>query len=71
MKNKDTQLLEEAYGDIQQNAMTKKVPVTLELSVAAVKKIERLAEQNIKELLENEINNSTDTFIEMMGYDNY
>ena len=71
MKNKDTQLLEEAYGDIQQNAMTKKVPVTLELSVAAVEKIERLAEQNIKELLENEINNSTDTFIEMMGYDNY
>jgi hypothetical protein len=71
MKNKDTQLLEEAYGDIQQNAMTKKVTVTLELSVAAVKKIERLAEQNIKELLENEINNSTDTFIEMMGYDNY
>ena len=71
MKNKDTLLLEAAYGDIQQNAMTKKVTVTLELSVAAVKKIERLAEQNIKELLENEINNSTDTFIEMMGYDNY
>jgi hypothetical protein len=71
MKNKDTQLLEEAYGDIQKNVMTKKVPVTLELNEAAIKKIESLAERNIKELLENEINNSTDAFIEMMGYDNY
>lgn len=70
MKNKDTQLLEEAYGDVQ-IAPAKKVPVTLELNERAIKKIERLAEQPIKELLENEINNSTDAFIEMMGYDNY
>jgi hypothetical protein len=71
MKSKDQQLLEEAYGDIQKSAVVKKISVTLELSERAIKKIERLAEQNIKELLENEINNSTDAFIEMMGYDNY
>lgn len=48
----------------------KKVKVVLELNAAAVKKIERLAEQDIKSLLEDEINN-VDAFIDTMGYDNW
>ena len=44
--------------------------VKLQLSIASVRKIEQAAEGDIKSLLEDEINNNPDAFIEMMGYDN-
>ena len=45
--------------------------VKLQLNLDAVRTIEKNAEQDIKSLLENEINNNTESFIEMMGYDNW
>ena len=45
--------------------------VKLQLSIASVRKIEQAAEGDIKSLLEDEINNNPDAFIEMMGYDNW
>ena len=48
----------------------KKVQITLELNEKIVKKIERLTEEKLKDLLEKEINESGEVFIEMMGYDN-
>ena len=50
--------------------MNKKIKVVLELDAKAVKKIEELAEADIKSLLEDEINN-VDAFIDVMGYDNW
>ena len=50
--------------------MNKKIKVVLELDAKAVKKIEQLAEADIKSLLEDEINN-VDAFIDVMGYDNW
>ena len=50
--------------------MNKKIKVVLELDAKAVKKIEKLAEADIKSLLEDEINN-VDAFIDVMGYDNW
>lgn len=47
------------------------VIVKLQLSLDSVRKIERIAEADIKSLLEDEINNNPDAFIEMMGLDNY
>lgn len=47
------------------------VIVKLQLSLDSVRKIERVAEADIKSLLEDEINNNPDAFIEMMGYDNW
>jgi hypothetical protein len=47
------------------------VTVPLSLNISAVMKIEEAAEGKIKELLETEINQNTDAFIEMMGYDNW
>jgi len=49
----------------------KKVQITLELNEKAVKMIERLAEEKLKDLLEKEINESPEAFVEMMGYDNF
>ena len=48
-----------------------KVQITLELNEEIVKKIEKLAEENLKDLLEKEINDAGDVFIELMGYDNF
>ena len=48
-----------------------KVQITLELNEKIVKKIEKLTGENFKELLEKEINESPEAFIEMMGYDNF
>lgn len=48
----------------------KKIKIELELDAKAVRKIEKLAEQDIKTLLEDEINN-VDAFIDTMGYDNW
>ena len=45
--------------------------VKLQLSIASVRKIEQAAEADIKSLLEDEINNNPDVFIEMMGLDNW
>lgn len=45
--------------------------VKLQLSIDSVRKIERTAEADIKSLLEDEINNNPEAFIEMMGYDNW
>jgi 5-bromo-4-chloroindolyl phosphate hydrolysis protein len=47
----------------------KKIKIVLELDAAAVLKIEKLVEQDIKTLLEDEVNN-VDAFIDVMGYDN-
>ena len=47
-----------------------KVQITLELNEKIVKKIEKLTEEKLKDLLEKEINESGEVFIEMMGYDN-
>jgi 5-bromo-4-chloroindolyl phosphate hydrolysis protein len=47
----------------------KKMKIVLELDAAAVLKIEKLVEQDIKTLLEDEVNN-VDAFIDVMGYDN-
>lgn len=49
----------------------KKVYITLELDQKAVDLIEKTAEDNIKYILENEINKSPDCFIEMLGLGNY
>ena len=51
--------------------MNKKITITLVLDAKAVRKIEKLALEGINKLLEREINENADTFIEMMGYDNY
>ena len=48
-----------------------KIKIELELDAKVVRKIERLTEDDMKSLLEDEINNNPDAFIEMMGYDNY
>lgn len=47
------------------------VIVKLQLSLDSVRKIEQVAEADIKSLLEDEINNNPEAFIEMMGFDNY
>jgi hypothetical protein len=47
----------------------KKVKVELELNEDIVKRIEELTGGDFKELIEGEINESGDVFIEMMGYD--
>tara|TARA_R110000868_G_scaffold103681_1_gene285321 strand:+ start:1952 stop:2104 length:153 start_codon:yes stop_codon:yes gene_type:complete len=49
----------------------KKIKIELELSAAAVDKIEKLNGVGLKQMLETEINENVDTFIELMGYDNY
>ena len=49
----------------------KKVQITLELKEKIVKKIEKLTEEKLKDLLEKEINESGEAFIEMLGYDNF
>jgi len=51
--------------------MNKKITITLELDAIAVGKIEAAAEEELKTLLEKEINENTDAFIEMLGYDNW
>ena len=51
--------------------MNKKITITLELDAIAVGKIEAAAEEGFKTLLEKEINENADSFIEMMGYDNW
>ena len=51
--------------------MNKKITITLELDAIAVGKIEAAAEGDIASLLESEINENPDAFIEMMGYDNW
>jgi hypothetical protein len=51
--------------------MNKKIKIELELDAAAVKKIEKLNGVGLKQMLECEINENVDTFIEIMGYDNY
>ena len=51
--------------------MNKKITITLELDAIAVGKIEAAAEEGFKTLLEKEINENPDAFIEMMGYDNW
>lgn len=48
-----------------------KVQITLELNEKIVKKIEKLTEEKLKDLLEKEINESGEAFIEMLGYDNF
>ena len=48
----------------------KKVQITLELSEKIVKKIEKLTGDKFKDLIEQEINESGEVFIERMGYDN-
>lgn len=46
--------------------------ITLELDVAVVEMIEKLAECNIKQLLETELSKrNVEAFVERMGYDNY
>lgn len=44
--------------------------IELDLNQEIVEKIEELVGISIKELLEKEINEDGDVFIEMMGYDN-
>lgn len=52
--------------------MNDTVKIELELSRSAVERIERLAEADIRSILEDEINTGNgETFIEMMGYDNW
>jgi len=51
--------------------MNKKITITLELDAIAVGKIEAAAEGDIASLLESEINENADAFIEMFGYDNW
>jgi hypothetical protein len=51
--------------------MNKKIKIELELDAIAVGKIEAAAEEGFKTLLEKEINENADSFIEMMGYDNW
>jgi hypothetical protein len=45
--------------------------VKLQLNLDAVRRIEKGAEQDLKSLLETEINQNTDAFIEMLGYENW
>jgi hypothetical protein len=49
----------------------KKIQIVLELNEKAVKKIEKLTEMHLKELLEWEINANTEVFIEQLEYDNF
>lgn len=56
---------------LEQNLAPSRVRVMLELNLDAVRHIEKLAEEDIKPLLEREINENTEAFIEMMGYDNW
>ena len=49
----------------------KKIQIVLELNEKVVKKIENLTYTDFKELLEEEINNNAEAFIEQLGYDNY
>ena len=49
----------------------KKIQIVLELNEKAIKKIEKLTDMSLKELLELEINSNTDAFIEHVGYDNF
>ena len=49
----------------------KKIKIVLELDAKSVKKIEKAADDNIKNLIESEINNDPDCFIESLGYDNW
>ena len=44
--------------------------ITLDLDDDIVKRIEELTGTDIKELLESELNDNGDVFIEIMGYDN-
>ena len=52
------------------NPVMKKIQITLELNEKIVKKIEKLTGDKFKDLIEKEINESGEVFIEMMGYDN-
>lgn len=50
----------------------KKIKIELELNEKIVKKIEKLNDgEKLKDILEKEINENGDVFIEMMGYDDY
>lgn len=56
---------------VNEQDVSPSIIVKLQLNLDAVRTIEKYAEQDIKSLLENEINNNTESFIEMMGYDNW
>lgn len=50
----------------------KKIKIELELNEKIVKKIEKLLDgEKLKDILEREMNENGETFIEMMGYDNF
>jgi len=66
--NKFNDVIKEVLGEDMSNGS---IIVKLQLSLDSVRKIERVAEADIKSLLEDEINNNPDAFIEMMGFDNY
>jgi len=68
--NKLSKQLLEAYSELGQYPPST-VKVELILSAKIVRKIEELSETNIKSLLEKEINENGEAFIEMMGYDNF
>ena len=51
--------------------MNKKITITLELTEEAIMAIEQTAQVDIKTLLEKEINETPDVFIEMLGLDNW
>lgn len=55
----------------EDSPLNDKVQITLNLNPNAVKHIEQLAEEKIQVLLEREINENTEAFVEMMGYDNW
>jgi len=69
--NTDIKLLIEAYGNMERKPTPSTVTVQLVLNAKMVKKIEKLAESDIKSLLEKEINENGEVFIEAMGYDNW
>ena len=52
--------------------MKETTKITLELDAAVVEMIEKLAECNIKQLLETELSKrNVEAFVERMGYDNH
>ena len=56
---------------VKENEDSSVVQITLALNADIVRRIEKGAEQDIKSLLETEINQNPDSFIEMMGYENW
>ena len=62
--------LDVSTSNLYTTSTMKKVQITLELNEKIVKKIEKLTGDKLKDLLEKEINESGEEFIEMMGYDN-